>query len=77
MSPSAEQGVRLGSWVFPSGNSCEAVLRIDDQGRRHVRFAWDDPPPLSAADEAFYLSVVVPEVAQRALRLTGAANVAR
>jgi hypothetical protein len=68
MSRAAEQGLSLGSWVFPSGNTCEAVLRIDD-GRPYILFAWDDPPPLVPEDEEFYRCVVIPEVTQRALAL--------
>ena len=62
--------------VWPVLKCPPGVLRIEG-GRPHVWFAWDDPPPLSAEDEVFYLKVVIPEVIQRALGLMGGANVAR
>jgi hypothetical protein len=74
---STNEGLPMGAWVLPSGNTCDAVLTIDENGIRHILFAWDDPPPLSPADESFYRRVVIPEVAHRVLALTGVANVAR
>jgi hypothetical protein len=71
-----KEGLELGSWLFPSGNTCEAVLRIQ-AGRFHVWFAWDDPPPLSPGDEDFYLRVVIPDVSRRALQFLGASRVSR
>ncbi len=50
--------LRLGSWICPSGNSCDAYLR----GELHVDFEWDSPPPLLPADEIYYLGVILPAV---------------
>jgi hypothetical protein len=71
-----EHCLRLGSWLFPSGNTCEAVLRIE-AGRFDVWFAWDDPPPLSAEDEEFYLRVVIPDLVDRARGFARVVDAAR
>jgi len=61
--------VYLGSWTLPSGNSCDVSVNQDTSGNIHVWFAWDSPPPFRTEDEAYYQSVVVPEVAARSLHL--------
>jgi hypothetical protein len=62
--------VRLGSWDCPSGNNVEAFYAAIDEGRGALELAWDTPPPLAPADEAFYLSVVQPAVARLAQEYT-------
>jgi hypothetical protein len=58
---SATVRVRLGDWTCPSGNNVQAFL---DQGV--LEMAWDTPPPLSPIDEAFYHSVIRPDVVRLA-----------
>ena len=66
----------LGSWLTPDGNRVEAVL----VGRGVVRdlvLTWDTFP-LSSVDAAYYKSVILPAVIDRArgyLEITGAAMV--
>jgi len=59
--------VRLGVWVFPSGNRTTAFLEPDTgNGVRQATCEWDSPPPLSVADESYYLVIVLPALTKRA-----------
>ncbi len=58
--------IKIGSWTCPSGNSCDVTFERDSRGMGHCVLAWDSPPPLSPEDHAYYLNVVVPEIARRA-----------
>ena len=60
---------KLGSWTFPSGNSCDVTYARDVNGVQHVFFAWDFPPPLGPDDAAYYQGVVVPEIIRYGLRM--------
>jgi hypothetical protein len=53
--------VRLGDWTCPSGNNVVASIPF---GSAIVEMAWDTPPPLKPADEAYYLTVIQPAVAR-------------
>lgn len=57
--------VALGEWTTPSGNNVQAFL---EQGV--LEMAWDTPPPLSPSDEAFYRSVIRPDVVRLAREYT-------
>jgi hypothetical protein len=57
----------LGSWAFPSGNHVDVYVEGDDGGReRRATCEWDSPPPLSVADESYYLVIVLPALTRRA-----------
>jgi hypothetical protein len=59
--------VRLGDWTCPSGNNVVAFVEPDTgDGVRRVALAWDNPPPLGAADLVYYLAVILPAVTRRA-----------
>jgi len=58
----------IGSWKLPSGNACDVSLSFDPDGIGHLWYEWDRHQ-LSASERAYYLSVVVPEVAARIVRL--------
>lgn len=68
---------RLGDWTCPSGNTVEVFITgdaADVSGPSHLWFEWDEAPPLKPEDEAFYVSVVRPEVirlAQQYLKRPG------
>ena len=76
MSTSEDTAVKIGPWILPSGNSCEAVLRLH-RGAFVAELIWDEPPPLSEEDEAFYLAVIRPEVVRRVLEISGGPYVPR
>ena len=61
--------VRLGAWIFPSGNrapAAPAFLEPDiGDGVRPATCEWDSAPPLSASDERHYLTVVLPALVKR------------
>ena len=58
--------ISLGTWTLPSGNSCDVFfLQHEPRGLEHVAFEWDEPPPFAAADEAYYLDVILPQLHQR------------
>ena len=46
----------------PSGNNVEVFFRSIGDGFGALELEWDDPPPLQAADEAYYVSVIRPAV---------------
>ena len=52
--------VRLGDWTCPSGNNVEAFYRPLNAGLATLDMEWDEPPPLTPGDEAYYLSVIRP-----------------
>jgi hypothetical protein len=56
------QRVRLGDWTCPSGNGVEVYYRLIGDGFAALELEWDEPPPLQAADEVFYLGVIRPAV---------------
>ena len=59
--------IRLGSWAFPTGNRVEVYLESDaGSGWRQATCEWDSPPPLTAADELHYLTLVLPALTRRA-----------
>ena len=51
---------KIGSWTFPSGNTCDVSLEQDTAGMIHAWFWWDEPPPLSPEDEVYYMAVLLP-----------------
>jgi hypothetical protein len=53
---------RLGDWTAPSGNNVIVYLRRDAQGLVHIDMEWDEPPPLRAADELFYIAEIIPAI---------------
>ncbi len=57
---------RLGTWRCPSGNSVDVFVgeKLADRVAR-LRFEWDTPPPLSPSDDAYYRTVILPEVQAR------------
>lgn len=57
--------MHLGTWQFPSGNSCDVRAEQDTAGMSHWWFAWDSPPPLSAEDYDYYIQTVLPSVMER------------
>jgi hypothetical protein len=64
---SATPRYRLGRWVFPSGNFLDAYVEPDDGAReRRATCEWESPPPLSVADESYYLVIVLPALTRRA-----------
>ena len=62
------QEILLGSWKCPSGNTVDVQCSYDDQGRRHVWFRWDNPPPLTLDDQRYYDEVICPQVVSETLR---------
>jgi hypothetical protein len=66
-SAAMRKDVLLGRWTCPSGNSCDVYLTPPTEGAiRQVHFAWDVAPPLAAADEIYYLTIIRPAVMRRA-----------
>ncbi len=57
--------MHLGTWQFPSGNSCDARVEQDTAGIGHLWFHWTSPPPLSAEDHDCYIQTVLPAVLGR------------
>jgi hypothetical protein len=53
---------RLGSWICPSGNSCDADLVPVRAGVAMLTMGWDTPPPLRPEDEQYYRAVIRPAV---------------
>jgi hypothetical protein len=58
--------IRLASWTCPSGNSVDVFFRQEVAGVEHVDLEWDEPPPLRPADEAYYLTVILPGIERAA-----------
>ena len=59
------QRVRLGDWTCPSGNNVEVFYQEIEGKVGALELAWDDPPPLLAADEAYYAETILPAVLMR------------
>lgn len=57
--------IKVGSWAFPSGNSVDVTFQRGADGLGHIRFWWDNPPPLEIGDLHFYLNLIRPEVIRR------------
>ncbi len=55
---------RLGTWKFPSGNSCTLWGQYDAEHRGRLYVEWDSPPPLSAIDVDHLINVVIPAVGE-------------
>ena len=62
----------LGSWTCPSGNRVEAFYQPIKTGLGELKLEWDTPPPLTAPDDAYYVSVILPAVVARAREFTEA-----
>ena len=58
----ASPRTKLGSWQCPTGNSCDAFVWRDGAGLVRVTVEWATPPPLRAADELYYRSVILPAI---------------
>jgi hypothetical protein len=59
--------ISLGVWTFPSGNRVAVYLEPDaGDGVRQATCEWDSSPPLSVADESYYLVIVLPPLTRRA-----------
>lgn len=71
------QSKNLGNWTCPSGNSVGVFCSMDDRGRWNIWFHWDDPPPLSPIDLAYYHQVIRPQATQKALSICSGNNQAR
>jgi hypothetical protein len=56
--------VRLGTWTCPSGNSVDVFLGPPSEQPRGIHLEWDSPPPLSPADEIYYVGVIRPAIVQ-------------
>lgn len=55
----------IGDWTCPSGNNVVAYLVTTAPDLGEVRMEWDQAPPLSAADELYYVVVIRPALIQR------------
>ena len=61
--------ITIGSWTCPSGNSVDVLLSQDAKGMGHIWFQWDDPPPLTPEDEAYYFRGIRPAVTLRVFHI--------
>jgi hypothetical protein len=64
--------VRLGNWTCPSGNDVEVFYRMVGDQLASLEMEWDSPPPLTAADETYYLVTIRPAVLMRVREYTEA-----
>jgi hypothetical protein len=62
----SERRTPLGDWTCPSGNNVVAYYRELRPGQAVRDLEWDAPPPLSPADELYYLAVIRPAIVRRA-----------
>ena len=60
--------VALETWLFHSGNDCEAWVETDEHGIRHLWLRWEKPPPLLKADHEHYCRVMLPELVRELVR---------
>lgn len=60
-------GHRLGDWTIPGPQNNVIAYYVDprEDGSAGLRLEWDNPPPLTLDDEAFYLTVIRPQVLER------------
>jgi hypothetical protein len=60
----------LGSWVLPSGNSCDVYLELTTGA---LACEWDTPPSpaWSPGDRAHYETVTFPEILRAVVTATG------
>ena len=64
----------IGQWTCPSGNQVDAVFKPDNHKGGHVDLIWDEVPPLTPEDEAYYYQVIRLEVVMSVLALTQKRN---